>query len=157
MATYAPAGKLPEIVEAFEKAKKASSKAEIVRLFNEFDLPREAVPAHWLNGLKARDALLPRIPVTAPVRTPGQDFGSWLGEAVQPGCGILLNLSSVRRLTGEQEGLNELSFAADDHAGKPLEPFPRWNFRLGGQPVSQQPKLIHSNLAALNARQQVRP
>jgi len=38
VATYAPAGKLPEIIEAFEKAKKASSKAEIVGLINDFDL-----------------------------------------------------------------------------------------------------------------------
>ena len=44
LATYAPAGKLPEILEAFEKAKKASSNAEIVALINNFDLPREAIP-----------------------------------------------------------------------------------------------------------------
>jgi len=42
LATYAPAGKLP--IEAFEKAKKASSKTEIVSLINDFDLPREAIP-----------------------------------------------------------------------------------------------------------------
>ncbi len=32
VATYAAAGKLPAIVEAFEKVKKASSKAEIMKL-----------------------------------------------------------------------------------------------------------------------------
>jgi hypothetical protein len=32
VATYAAAGKLPAIVEAFEKAKKASSKAAILKL-----------------------------------------------------------------------------------------------------------------------------
>ena len=32
VAAYTAAGKLPEIVEAFEKAKKASSKAEIIKL-----------------------------------------------------------------------------------------------------------------------------
>ena len=32
VATYAVAGKLPAIVEAFEKAKKSSSKAEIMKL-----------------------------------------------------------------------------------------------------------------------------
>jgi len=32
VATYAAVGKLPKIVEAFEKAKKASSKAEIMKL-----------------------------------------------------------------------------------------------------------------------------
>ena len=34
MATYAAAGKLPVIVETFEKAKKASSKAEIITRVN---------------------------------------------------------------------------------------------------------------------------
>ena len=34
MATYAAAGELPAIVEAFDKAQKASSKAEIVALIN---------------------------------------------------------------------------------------------------------------------------
>src|SRR2546429_1687510 len=44
LTTYAPAGKLPEIIEAFENARKASSKAEIVSLINHSDLPREAIP-----------------------------------------------------------------------------------------------------------------
>ena len=73
------------------------------------------------------------------------------------GCEPLLNLSPVRRLTGEQEGLDELSFAAGDHSGKPLEPFSAGNFRLCGQPVSQQPKLINRNVAAFDTLQQVRP
>jgi hypothetical protein len=47
LATYAPAGKLPGIIEAFEKAKKASSKAEIVGLINDLDVPREAIPTQW--------------------------------------------------------------------------------------------------------------
>ena len=51
VATYAAAGKLPAIVEAFEKAKKASSKAEIVALINDRDLPREAIPTQWLNEI----------------------------------------------------------------------------------------------------------
>jgi hypothetical protein len=49
VATCAGAGKLPAIVEAFEKAKKATSKAEIVTLINDCDLPREAIPTRWLN------------------------------------------------------------------------------------------------------------
>ena len=35
--TYAPAGNLPENIEAFKKAKKASSKGEIVGLIHDFD------------------------------------------------------------------------------------------------------------------------
>ena len=49
VATYAAARKLPAILEAFEKAKKASSKAEIVTLINDCDLPREAIPAPWFK------------------------------------------------------------------------------------------------------------
>jgi len=72
VATYAPAGRLPEIIEAFEKAKKASSKAEIVGLINDFDLPREAIPTQWLNELEVWDALLQRMPLTALVRNLGK-------------------------------------------------------------------------------------
>ena len=68
VATYAPTGKLPLIVDAFEKAKTASSKAEIVALINDFDLPREAIPTQWLNEVAGWDALLKRMPITALVR-----------------------------------------------------------------------------------------
>jgi len=70
--TYAPAGKLPEIIEAFEKAKKASSKTEIVGLINDFGLPREAIPTQWLNEVEVWDALLQRMPLTALVRNLGK-------------------------------------------------------------------------------------
>ncbi len=72
MATYAPAGKLPEVVEALEKAKKASRKAEIIALINDGDLPREVIPTQWLNELEVWDALLPRMPLTALVRKLGK-------------------------------------------------------------------------------------
>ena len=49
VAKYAAVGELPKLIEAFEQAKRASSKAEIVKLINEFDLPREAIPTQWLN------------------------------------------------------------------------------------------------------------
>jgi len=72
VATYAPAGKLPEIIEAFEQARKASSKAEIVDLIHDHDLPREAIPTQWLNEVEVWDALLQRMPVTALVRNLGK-------------------------------------------------------------------------------------
>jgi len=58
VATCAAAGKLPAIVEAFEKAEKASSKAEIVALISDCDLPREAIPTPWLNEVEVWDARL---------------------------------------------------------------------------------------------------
>ncbi|SPE57092.1 hypothetical protein SBV1_2630008 [Verrucomicrobia bacterium] len=63
--TYAAAGRLPEIVEAFEQAKNASSKAEIVALINVCDLPREAIPTQWLNEIEVWDAPLQRMPPLA--------------------------------------------------------------------------------------------
>ena len=60
-----PRPKLPAIVEAFEKAKKASSKAEIVALINDGDLPREAIPTQWLHEVEVWDALRQRMPLTA--------------------------------------------------------------------------------------------
>jgi hypothetical protein len=56
----------------FQEAKKASSKAEVVGLINDFDLPREVRPPQWLNELAVWEALLPRIPLTAPGRTPAR-------------------------------------------------------------------------------------
>ena len=61
VATHAAAGKLPAIVEAFEKGKKASSKGEIVALIKDWDLPREAIAAQWLNEVVVWDALLQRL------------------------------------------------------------------------------------------------
>jgi hypothetical protein len=52
LATYARAGKVAEIIDVFEKAKKASSKVEIVGSINYFDLPREAIPTQWFNELR---------------------------------------------------------------------------------------------------------
>src|SRR6516225_5869778 len=72
VATYAPAGKLPELLEAFEKAKKASRKAEVVALINDFDLPREAIPTQWLNEAVVWEALLERMPMTAMIRNLGK-------------------------------------------------------------------------------------
>ena len=67
-ATYAPVGKLPAIIEAFERAKRAGSAGEIVKLVEELDLPREAVPTQWLDDVAVWDALLRRMPMTAMIR-----------------------------------------------------------------------------------------
>src|SRR5438128_2646339 len=71
-ASYAPVGHLPRIIDAFEQAKRASSAGEIVKLTNEFDLPREAIPTQWLNELRVWDALLARMPMTAMIRNLGK-------------------------------------------------------------------------------------
>ena len=90
VATYAPAGKLPQIVEAFEKAKKASSKGEIVGLINDFDLPREAIPTQWLNEVAVWDALLQRMPITALVRNLGKMTAIGLVKPFSEAAGLVV-------------------------------------------------------------------
>ena len=55
-------------VRAFEKAKKATSVKEIVKLIEEFDLPRECVPTQFLNKVAVWEALLQKMPMTAMIR-----------------------------------------------------------------------------------------
>src|SRR5258707_1388492 len=69
---YAAVGQLPKLIEAFEHAKRASSKDEIVKLITEHDLPREAIPKQWLNEVAVWDALLQRMPMTAMIRNLGK-------------------------------------------------------------------------------------
>jgi 60 kDa SS-A/Ro ribonucleoprotein len=72
IAKYGAVGALPKLIEAFEQAKRASSKDEIVKLITEFDLPREAIPTQWLNEAKVWEALLERMPMTAMIRNLGK-------------------------------------------------------------------------------------
>jgi len=43
-----------------------------VKLINEHDLPREAIPTQWLNEVAVWDALLQRMPMTAMIRNLGK-------------------------------------------------------------------------------------
>jgi len=72
VAKYAAVGELPKLIEAFEQAKKASSKDEVVKLIVEHDLPREAIPTQWLNEVAVWDVLLANMPMTAMIRNLGK-------------------------------------------------------------------------------------
>jgi len=72
VAKYAEVGELPKLIAVFEQAKRASTKAEIVKLITEHNLPREAIPTQWLNQLEVWDALLPHMPTTALIRNLGK-------------------------------------------------------------------------------------
>jgi 60 kDa SS-A/Ro ribonucleoprotein len=72
VAKYGAVGALPKLIEAFEQARKASSKDEIVKLITEHDLPREAIPTQWLNEVAVWDALLANTPMTAMIRNLGK-------------------------------------------------------------------------------------
>jgi 60 kDa SS-A/Ro ribonucleoprotein len=72
VAKYGAVGALPKLIEAFEQAKRASSAGEIVKLINEFGLPREVIPTQWLNEAVVWEALLERMPMTAMIRNLGK-------------------------------------------------------------------------------------
>jgi hypothetical protein len=88
VAKYGAVGALPKLIEAFEQAKRASSAGEIVKLVNEFDLPREAIPTQWLNEVAVWEALLERMPMTAMIRNLGK----------MTSLGLLAPFSDAKRL-----------------------------------------------------------
>lgn len=57
-----------EIVHAFEAAKKATDKKQIVKLIQEHNLPRECIPTQYLTEVAVWDALLQGMPMGAMVR-----------------------------------------------------------------------------------------
>jgi len=88
IAVYGAVGGLPKLIEAFEQAKRAISAGQIVKLINEFDLPREAVPTQWLNEAVVWEALLERMPMTAMIRNLGK----------MTSLGLLKPFSDAKRL-----------------------------------------------------------
>lgn len=72
VAKYGAVGALPKLIEAFEQAKRATRAGEIIKLIDEFDLPREAIPTQWLNEALVWEALLERMPMTAMIRNLGK-------------------------------------------------------------------------------------
>src|SRR3954471_13551966 len=72
VAKYAAVGELPKHIEAFEQVKRAVNVIQVVKLIDEFDLPREAIPSQWLNEAKVWGALLERMPMRAMVRNLGK-------------------------------------------------------------------------------------
>jgi len=72
IAKYGAVGELPKLIEAFEQAKRATNVIQVVKLIDEFDLPREAIPTQWLNEAKVWEALLERMPMTAMIRNLGK-------------------------------------------------------------------------------------
>jgi 60 kDa SS-A/Ro ribonucleoprotein len=85
---YGAVGELPKLISAFEQAKRAERAGQIVKLIDEFNLPREAVPTQWLNEAVVWEALLERMPVTAMVRNLGK----------MTSLGLLKPFSDAKRL-----------------------------------------------------------
>ena len=72
VANYGAVGELPKLIEAFEQAKRATNVIQVVKLIDEFDLPREVIPTQWLSEAKVWEALLERMPMTAMIRNLGK-------------------------------------------------------------------------------------
>jgi len=98
IAKYPAAGELPALIIAFEQARKASTKAEIVKLITEHDLPREAVPTQWLNEPEVWDALLPRMPMTAMIRNLGKMTSLGLIQPLSAAAKLVVNKLSDQKV-----------------------------------------------------------
>jgi 60 kDa SS-A/Ro ribonucleoprotein len=57
---------------ACEQAKVAETVGQVVKLINDYNLPREAIPTAFLNHPKVWDALLQKMPMTAMIRNLGK-------------------------------------------------------------------------------------
>src|SRR6266516_3346327 len=88
VARYAAVGSLPKLIEAFERVKRTSNVIEVVKLIDEFDLPRETIPTLWLSEVVVWDALLVRMPMTAMIRNLGK----------MTSLGLLAPFSDAKRL-----------------------------------------------------------
>lgn len=62
------------LIHAFEVAKKLGEKnvKEMVSLITEYNMPREAIPTHFLNSKEVWNAMLPHMPLTATIRNLGK-------------------------------------------------------------------------------------
>ena len=88
VAKYGAVGELPKFIEAFERVKSTTNVIEVVKLIDEFDLPREAIPTQWLNEAVVWEALLERMPMTAMIRNLGK----------MTSLGLLAPFSDAKRL-----------------------------------------------------------
>ena len=80
------------LVEAVERAKRATSIADIVRLIEDHKLPRESIPTQWLNHTQVWDALLRDMPMGAMLRN----------LATMTRIGLLTSMSGATRTVVER-------------------------------------------------------
>jgi len=68
---YPAVGIVPSLIQGMEDAKLADSKAQIVRLIQDYGLVREHIPTKWLNEPEVWEALLEKMPLGALLRNLG--------------------------------------------------------------------------------------
>lgn len=79
---------------AFEKAKKATTAAEIIKLIQDYRLVRECIPTQFLNDPGVWEALLQDMPMEAMVRNLGK----------MTSCGLVKSFSEAAKLIRERLG-----------------------------------------------------
>lgn len=86
---------------AFERAKRAKTETEVVRLIRDFRLVRECVPTQWLNSPAVWEALLEGMPLGALVRNLAKMTAVGLIKplslAARSVCDRLGNVEAIRR------------------------------------------------------------
>ena len=61
----------PDIIKGYLAAASADNVKQVVKLIDDFKLPREAVPTQFLNAAEVWEALLPHMPMNALIRNLG--------------------------------------------------------------------------------------
>lgn len=79
---------VPNIIEGYLRASKASDVKTVLSLINQYKLPREAIPTQFLNDPKVWEAMLPDMPATALIRNLGTMSSN----------GLISDLSSTEKL-----------------------------------------------------------
>ncbi|MBT8495772.1 MAG: TROVE domain-containing protein [Deltaproteobacteria bacterium] len=83
-----------QLVSAFEAAKRVEKPGSIVRLIQEYGLPREAIPSKFLTNERVWNALLAKMPMTAMIRN----------LATMTRVGLLAPMSSATKLVVDRLG-----------------------------------------------------
>jgi 60 kDa SS-A/Ro ribonucleoprotein len=60
------------LIWAFERVTRATSKAEVIEMITEYNLPWEAIPTEWLASRQVWETLIPRLPLNALLRNLGR-------------------------------------------------------------------------------------
>ncbi|MEZ4669499.1 MAG: TROVE domain-containing protein [Anaerolineae bacterium] len=87
---HAPADAALAFIWAFEQVQAAQDVATVIKVIEQYDLPREALPTQWLNDAAVWEALLAKMPLTAMIRNLG----------VMAKIGLLAPMSDAEKLIG---------------------------------------------------------
>lgn len=90
----APADAALAFIWAFERVQAASDVATVIKLIEQYDLPREALPTQWLNDPAVWAALLVKMPLTAMIRNLG----------VMAKVGLLASMSDAEKMIVDRLG-----------------------------------------------------